>query len=187
MRKISVFILLLVSSLAHAIEYQIDTKDTHAFVQFRIQHLGYSWLYGRFNRFDGHFNFNAKNPAAASAKVEVDVASLDTNHAERDKHLRGPKFLDVKQFPKATFVSTGFTPNNDGSGVLTGNMTIKGITRPVAVEIVHIGGGPDPWGGVRQGFSGRAKVPLKEFGINYNLGPSSRDVELIIDLEGIKK
>ncbi|CAA0100508.1 Protein YceI [BD1-7 clade bacterium] len=180
-------ILLVVSSWAQAIEYQLDIKGTHAFIQFRIQHLGYSWLYGRFDRFDGHFNFDAKKPAAASADIEVDIASLNTNHAERDKHLLGPKFFDVKKYPKATFKSTGYTPNNDGSGVLTGLMTIKGITKPIAVEVVRIGGGPDPWGGVRQGFSGQAKISLADFGFMQNLGPSSREAELIIDLEGIKR
>ena len=74
---------------AQAADYVIDTKGAHAFIQFKIAHLGYSWLLGRFNTFSGEFSYDENNPAASRVKVDIDVASLDSNHAERDKHLRG--------------------------------------------------------------------------------------------------
>ena len=105
----SLVLLLGLGGTAQAAEhYVIDTKGMHAFITFRIQHLGFSWLEGRFNRFSGEFDYDEANPANNRVEVEIDLASIDTNHAERDKHLRSERFFDVERFPKATFVSTGW-------------------------------------------------------------------------------
>jgi len=119
-------------------EYMIDTKGAHASIKFKISHLGYSWLYGRFNTFSGSFSYDENNPSAAKAMVEIDTASVDSNHAERDKHLRSADFLDVAEHPKATFVSTGFQEQGDGKAVLSGDLTLHGVTRPVTIDVVHI-------------------------------------------------
>jgi len=168
-------------------KYVIDTKGSHAFIQFRIQHLGYSWLSGRFNTFSGQFEYDEKNPAQASVEVDIDVASIDSNHAERDKHLRGDEFLDVKKFPKAKFVSTSFSDNGDGTAVLKGKLTLHGVTNPVTINVEHIGHGSDPWGGYRRGFEGTTRFALADYGINYNLGPKSKEVELTLSVEGIRQ
>jgi polyisoprenoid-binding protein YceI len=168
-------------------KYVIDTKGSHAFIHFRIQHLGYSWLTGRFNTFSGSFEYDEKKPAEASVQVEIDIASIDSNHAERDKHLRGDEFLDVDKYPKARFESTSFTENNDGTAVLKGNLTLHGVTNPVTIDVEHIGHGEDPWGGYRRGFEGTTRFGLADYGINYNLGPKSKEVELIISVEGIRQ
>jgi polyisoprenoid-binding protein YceI len=168
-------------------KYEIDTRGAHAFVQFRIQHLGYSWLYGRFNEFSGHFTFDEDDPAAASAEVVIKTASIDSNHAERDKHLRGDDFLDVRKYPEARFVSTGYTPLADGKATLAGDLTLRGVTRPVSIAVEEIGHGPDPWGGYRRGFQGNTTLTLKDFGIDYDLGPASTQVELILSVEGIRR
>lgn len=172
---------------ALADKYLIDTQGAHAFVLFRIQHLGYSWLSGRFNTFSGSFEYDEKNPGAASVKVEIDTASIDSNHAERDKHLRGKDFLDVSKYPKANFVSTAFKEKGDGTASLEGELTLHGVTRPVTIDVEHIGHGPDPWGGYRRGFEGTTRIALADFGINYNLGPKSREVELTLSVEGIRQ
>lgn len=172
---------------AIAERYEIDTRGAHAFVQFRIQHLGYSWLYGRFNEFSGHFTFDEDDPSAASTEVVIKTASIDSNHAERDKHLRDEDFLDVGKYPEARFVSTGYKPLADGKGTLTGDLTLHGITRPVSIAIEEIGHGPDPWGGYRRGFQGNTTLTLKDFGIDYDLGPASTEVELILSVEGIRR
>jgi polyisoprenoid-binding protein YceI len=171
---------------AQAADYVIDTKDAHAFVQFRIKHLGYSWLYGRFNKFEGSFSYDERNPSAAKVEVTIDTASLDSNHAERDKHLRGKDFLDVRNYPQATFVSTGFTEQGDGKALLKGNLTLHGVTRPITIDVEHIGHGPDPWGTYRRGFAGTTELKLSDFDINYNLGPASREMELILSIEGVR-
>lgn len=174
-------------ALAPAADYELDIKDAHAFIQFRIQHLGYSWLHGRFNDFSGKFSYDEANPSAASVEVTIDTSSLDSNHAERDKHLRSEKFLDVKKFPQARFVSTGFKENDDGTAVLTGNFTLHGVTHPMSIDVEHIGNGPDPWGGYRRGFAGTTSFALADYGIKYNLGPKSREVELTLSIEGIRQ
>lgn len=179
---------LLFAPLLQAAEYKIDTEGAHAFIQFRIKHLGYSWLYGRFDKFDGAFQYDAKKPEASSVNVTIDMSSLDSNHAERDKHLRDERFFDVAKFPKATFVSKSFTPSADGKkAILVGVLTLKGISKDITIDVESVGGGPDPWGGVRQGFTGKTVIVLKDFGINFDLGPASAMAEVLLDVEGVKK
>jgi len=174
-------------SVSHADDYLVDTKGMHAFIQFRVQHLGYSWLYGRFNDFKGTFSYDEKAPEKASVDITINTASVDSNHAERDKHLRSDDFLDVEKFPEARFTSTSFEPAEDGAGVLKGNLTLLGVTRPVEISVTQIGAGDDPWGGYRRGFEGTTSFTMADFGIKKNLGPKSKDVEMILSIEGIKK
>jgi polyisoprenoid-binding protein YceI len=170
-----------------AADYVIDTKGAHASINFRIQHLGYSWLVGRFNEFHGSFSYDENNPGSSKIEVTIDPASIDSNHAERDKHLRSEDFLDVKKFPSARFVSSSYKEMGNNKATLTGNLTLHGVTRPITIDVEKIGGGPDPWGGNRLGFYGTTRLSLSEFGINYNLGPASREVELTLSIEGIRQ
>jgi polyisoprenoid-binding protein YceI len=175
------------AGMAQASDYVIDTSKAHAFIQFRILHLGYSWLLGRFNDFSGVFSYDENNPDAASAEVRINTASIDSSHAERDKHLRGEDFLDVDQYPQAVFVSTGYRENPDKSAVLSGNLTLHGVTRPVQIDVEPVGQGPDPWGGYRMGFTGTTRLKLADYGIDYDLGPASREVDLFLSIEGIRQ
>ncbi len=172
---------------AQAADYVIDTKKAHAFIQFKVSHLGYSWVLGRFNSFSGVFSYDEDNPSTATAKVEIDVGSIDTNHAERDKHLRGEEFLNTDKFPQASFVGTSFKELEDGKAELTGNLTLHGVTKPLTIAVTHIGHGDDPWGGYRRGFEGTTSFKLADYGINHQLGPASETVELFLTLEGIRK
>jgi polyisoprenoid-binding protein YceI len=171
---------------ARAADYLIDTAKGHASINFRIKHLGYSWLTGRFDTFGGAFTFDEKDPAAAKVKVEIDTASINSNHGERDKHLRGKDFLDAADFPKATFESTSVKINGD-KATITGNLTLRGVTKEVVIEAERIGGGADPWGGYREGFAGTTRFALKDFGINFDLGPASKEVELQLNVEGVRQ
>jgi len=173
--------------LSMADEYLIDTKGAHAFIQFRIKHLGYSWLLGRFNNFSGSFRYDDKDPAASTVNVVIKTDSIDSNHAERDKHLRGEDFLNVAKYPEARFTSTSFKDNGDGTAILTGNLTLHGMTRSITIDVKHIGHGPDPWGGYRRGFEGTTTLKLADYGITYNLGPASREVELFLSVEGVRQ
>ena len=167
-----------------AAEYEIDTA--HSFIEFRIKHLGYSWLYGRFNRFSGGFSHDPADPSANRISVSIDPASVDTNHAERDKHLRNPDFLDVEKYPDAGFESTGYTGDAE-SGTLEGMLTLHGVTKPISIDLRKIGEGKDPWGGYRAGFIGTVTLTRRDFGISYNLGPASETMELELGIEGIRK
>lgn len=172
---------------AAAADYVIDTKGAHASVNWRIKHLGFSWLQGRFNSFSGTFSYDEKNLAASKVAVEIDMGSLDSNHAERDKHLRSADYLDTAKFPKATFVSKSVTPKEGAKATIAGELTWRGVTKPVVIEAETIGGGADPWGGHRQGFSGSTKLVLADFGVPDKLGPTAREVELVLNVEGVRQ
>ena len=176
-----------VSTPAAAADYVFDIKGQHASIGFRVKHLGYSWLTGRFDKFDGTFSYDPKNLAASKVNVEIDISSLNSNHAERDKHLRGPDYLDAAQFPKATFVSTSVTPEGENKAKIKGNLTMRGVTKEVVLDMERLGGGPDPWGGTRDGFTGTAKLTIADWGFKKQLGPASKEIELFLDVEGVQK
>lgn len=174
-------------SSAMAADYVIDTKGGHASINFRIKHLGFSWLTGRFDAFSGSFSYDDKNAAASKVAVEIDTTSLNSNHAERDKHLRSPDFIDAAKYPKASFVSTSVTPKDGGKASIAGDFTFRGVTKPIVIEAEPVGAGNDPWGGYRQGFTGTTKLVLADFGMPDKLGPAAREVELVLHVEGVRK
>lgn len=182
-----VLMLSLVSFNSMADDYVIDKKGMHASIQFKISHLGFSWLYGRFNDFNGEFSFDKANPDASKVKVTINTASVDSNHAERDKHLRSDDFLDVEKFPQASFVSTSFTMKDEKTAVLKGDFTLRGVTKPITIDVEYIGEGKDPWGGYRVGFEGSTRIALADYGIPKDLGPAARELDLILNIEGIRK
>ncbi len=178
---------LLASVSAGAADYKVDVEGAHAFVEFKIKHLGYSWLLGRFNTFDGEFSYDASKPNESKIAVLIDTNSIDSNHAERDKHLRGKDFLNVAKFPEAKFESTSIKFSDDNSAIVTGQFTLHGVSKKISFPIEKIGEGKDPWGGYRAGFSGTTRLKLADYGINYNLGPASTHVEIGLHIEGIRQ
>lgn len=178
---------LLASPLARSADYIIDIEGMHAAIQFRIKHLGFSWLVGNFNEFDGHFSFTSDQPERASVAVTINPASIDSNHAQRDKHLRGEDFLYVEKFPEASFTSTRVEARGPDKLTIIGDFTLRGVTREITIDAEKIGAGPDPWGGFRMGFTGTTSLVLKDFGITKSLGPSATAVDLILHVEGIKQ
>ncbi|MFK4754345.1 YceI family protein [Oceanobacter antarcticus] len=166
-----------------ASDYIID--PTHSFVEFRVQHLGYSWLYGRFNTLQGSFSYDSNKLEQSYIKVEIAADSIDTNHAERDKHLRSDDFLDVARFPKAVFTAASYE-GDASEGTIMGNLTLHGVTRQVVIEVSKVGEGKDPWGGYRAGFWGRLILTPGEFGIDYDLGSASASLEMELSIEGTK-
>lgn len=178
---------LLAASPLYAAEYVIDTEGAHASILFRVNHLGFSWVTGRLEKFTGSFNYDAADPNSSSVAITIDAASVNTNQAERDKHLRSSEFLDVSTYPEITFVSTSYKTNGDGSGVLKGDLSLHGVTKPVTIDVTRVGEGDDPWGGYRAGFEGTAELKLKEFGIDYNLGPMAETIYMDFNIEGVRQ
>ncbi|MBF0423600.1 MAG: YceI family protein [Magnetococcales bacterium] len=168
---------------ADAQVYDIDPD--HSSIHFVISHLGYSMIRGRFNSFHGRFEYDEKNPEAANTQVVVDTKSIDTNHAKRDIHLRSVEFLDVSHFPTATFQSVSFKQTSDKEGIITGNLTLHGITRPMDVRVTIIGSGPDPWGGQRRGYEGKMSINRSDFGMTKNIGSSSETLIVELAIEGV--
>ncbi|MDR7091423.1 YceI family protein [Cellvibrio fibrivorans] len=187
------FLALAVSSIgvmslpALADTYVIDTKGAHASINFAIKHLGYSVLTGRFDTFSGEFTYDPAKPEASTVNVSIDTGSVNSNHAERDKHLRSADFLNVEKFPKATFVSKKIVLDDKDEFDIVGDLTLNGVTKSITIEVEKVGEGKDPWGGYRAGFSGETTITLKDFNVKMDLGPASQTVQLELEVEGIKK
>ncbi len=169
--------------------YVFDIEGQHAFIQFKVKHLGYSWLIGNFNTFTGSFTFDKNKPENNNVTVEIDMASIDSNHAERDKHLRSADFFDVAKFPKANFVSTSYEVKGFGKATLQGKLTLHGVSKEVSIDLKQIGTGLDPWGGYRRGFEGSTILHLSDYKMKkaMMLGPSADRVELFLSIEGVRK
>lgn len=170
---------------AYAADYVIDTKGAHAFINFKFKHLGYSWLTGTFNTFSGDFKWDAEKLEKSAINVDIDVTSIDSNHAERDKHIRSDDFLDVAKYPTAKFVSTSVKPKADGALAIKGNLTLHGVTKEIEIDAKPIGEGKDPWGGYRAGFEGSVTLNTKDFGMPGFVPTNEVHMELLI--EGIRK
>lgn len=169
--------------------YAFDKKGAHQFVMFKISHLGYSWLYGRFNEFDGQFTYNGDNPSESSVEVTIDTSSVDTNHAERDKHIRSDDFLATDEYPQATFKSKRIIVDGDDKdeAEIVGDLTLRGVTKEITLDAEMIGHGKDPWGGYRMGFEADTELRLSDWGIPTSLGPAAETLEMIISIEGVRQ
>ncbi len=178
---------LLMSLNASAADYVIDTRGGHASINFKIPHLGYSMLLGRFNDFSGNFSYDANNVSAAKIEVSINTTSLDSNHAERDKHLKGGDFIEADKFGEATFTSSRISDKGNGKLEVKGDLTLHGVTKSIVINAVKVGEGDDPWGGYRVGFSGTTVLKLKDFNIPERLGPASTEVEMDLHIEGIRQ
>ena len=175
-------------SQAQAADYQIDTEGQHAFVQFKISHLGFSYILGSFEEFEGQFAYDPEDIDASSAEIEVQVDSLTSNHAERDRHILSDDFLNASEFPTATFTSTGFESTDDNEGVLSGDLTLHGETQEIEMPVTLLGEGEDPWGNYRAGFEGSTMLTLSDYGIDMSDFPESmHELELYVTFEGIRQ
>ena len=177
------------STVAQAEEYAFDIKGQHAFIQFKIKHLGYSWLLGSFQKFDGKFTYDEADPGNNKVSVSIDTASLDTNHAERNKHLRSADFFDVEKFPTATFTSTSYKATGKDTGIVHGILNLHGVSKDIDIEVSQIGTGPDPWGGYRRGFEGHTTLHLSDYNMlkGSMLGPLAENVEIFLSIEGVRQ
>ncbi|KPQ23944.1 MAG: hypothetical protein HLUCCA13_11380 [Halomonas sp. HL-48] len=173
---------------AQAADYTIDTEGQHAFVQFKISHLGYSYILGSFEEFSGDFSYDPDDLEASSVEMEVQIDSLNSNHAERDRHILNSDFLDVDEYPTATFTSTGFESTGDNEGVVTGDLTLHGQTQEIEMPVTMMGEGEDPWGGYRAGFEGSTMITLSDFDIDMSDYPEAmHELELYVTFEGIRQ
>jgi len=188
-RKFIIAFLLIITSITSvsAAEYKIDTDGMHASVNFKISHLGTSWLVGRFDKFEGTYSYDAEKPNESSVQMTVETSSVNTNHAERNSHIRAENLLNTDNFPIATFVSDSVVFEDDINGIVKGKLKLHGVEKDVSMNIKKIGEGKDPWGGYRTGFEGIMTLRMADFGITRNLGKASETLELTVMLEGIRQ
>lgn len=147
-------------------DYQIDVA--HSRLGFVARHAMVTKVRGSFTEFEGHAHLDAADPAKSSAELTIQVASVDTAQEQRDGHLRGPDFFDVENYPTMTFKSTSAEQVDDDTFRLTGDLTIKDTTKPVAIDFEFTGTAKDPYGNLRAGFEGQATINRKDWGLTWN-------------------
>lgn len=140
---------------------------SHSEVGFTVRHLMVSKVRGNFEKFEGTIEIGT-DPLQSKVNVEVDLSSINTRDEGRDNHLRSADFFEVEKFPKMTFASTSVEPAGSDYKV-TGDLTIKGVTHPVVLDLEFNGVGSDPWGGTRAGFSAKTEISRADFGIDFSI------------------
>ena len=145
--------------------YQIDT--THSSIEFSIRHLMIAKVRGRFTQFTGTVELDEPDLARSTVKAEIQAASITTANDQRDTHLRSPDFFDVEKFPVLTFESKRIEQRGDDL-VMTGALTIHGVTKDVTLAVENLGTATDPWGNSRIAFAARGSLDRKEFGLGWN-------------------
>ena len=145
--------------------YSIDPAHTTA--EFVVRHLMISKVRGRFTSLTGTIQVPEGTGVPTSVDVTIDAASVDTHEEQRDGHLRSADFLDAEKFPKITFKSTGVDGTGDAFKV-SGDLTIRGVTRPVVLDTTFEGRGSDPWGNERVGYEAHTKINRKDYGLAWN-------------------
>lgn len=152
---------------------------THTEIGFQVRHL-MSRVRGKFEKFEGTL-VTSEDLTASSVNVSVDLSSINTGTADRDQHLRSADFFEVETHPAMTFTSTAVKQVSDEEFVVTGDLTIKGVTRPVDLQVEFLGEGGDPWGGTRVGVEATGQISRKEFGIDFNIPVAGADKAMIGD------
>lgn len=166
-------------------EYTID--PAHTSVGFDVGHFGLSRVQGRFNKLSGSLQIDAKDLTKSSVKVVIEAASIDTNVAPRDNHLRSADFFEVEKYPEIRFESTRIKRKGNGY-VADGNLTMKGVSKPVSIEFRQYGPIKDPWGATRIGVVAEPLTLRRtDFGINYDTSTVSDDVVVRLSLEATEK
>lgn len=145
--------------------YAIDASHSH--VGFKVRHLMVSKTRGRFATFDATVTV-AEQPLASSVQVSVDLASIDTRDPQRDEHLRSGDFFDVAAHPTMTYRSTGVRETGAGRFAVDGELRLRGITRPLTLDVTFDGTASDPWGGERAAFTATAELDREDFGLTWN-------------------
>lgn len=174
------------NAYATAETYNIDAS--HSFANFTIRHV-VSKTSGSFSDVKGVIKVDRENLANSSVNAKISVASISTRNAKRDEHIQKPEYLDAAQFGEITFVSTKVEAKSATEGVMTGQFTLHGVTKEIAIPFKLLGFGADPWGGQRSGFEGNVTIKASDYGFTWMQKPNSPvgdDIEVTLLIEGVK-
>lgn len=166
--------------------YEIDPE--HATIAFLVDHIGFAKVLGQFTETSGQFVFDEETRELGDVLIEIDAAKVFTNDTRRDKHVISKDFLDAKANPAISFRASGGVVESDRTGKVTGDLTIRGVTQPITLDVTWNKSGPYPFGHKKHtiGVSARGTVVRSEFGMTYALGGIVGDeVDLIIEIEAI--
>ena len=165
---------------------------SHSEAGFQVRHL-FSHVSGRFGAFEGTIVMDPAKPEASSVSFKIDASSIDTDNADRDKHLRSSDFFDVANHPAITFTSEKVRATGKDRYAVTGTLTMRGVAKTITLPVSFLGAGKDPWGNERSGFSTAVTLNRKDFGINWNKALDnggmllSDDVAITVDIEAVKQ
>jgi polyisoprenoid-binding protein YceI len=184
-------IVLMAVGTASAAVYDID--KAHSSVDFKVKHMMVSYVHGQFTDFAGSFTWDSADPAAAKVNATIQTASVNTGNEKRDGHLSSPDFFDVAQFPTMTFVSTKVEPKGKDHYALHGDLTMRGVTKPVVLDLEFLGEMADAKAGTRAGWEASGTIKRSDFGVSWSKTLDNGGVvvgdEVSIDLavEGLRK
>ncbi len=171
--------------------WEIDASHSQAL--FSVKHMMFTTVRGHFKVLSGHLHIDEQNPSNSWVDAQADAASVDTNDANRDNHLRSPDFFDAQSFPTITFKSSQIEHTGGSEYNVTGDLTMHGVTKPVTFKAEYAGLGKDPFGMTRAGISAKTKINRKDWGLNWNQALESggflvsEDVTIELDLSTIDK
>ncbi len=171
--------------------YKID--EAHSAVSFKVAHMAISKVSGRFDKFSGTIDYTPGNTKTWKTEAVIDVASINTGVEARDKHLRAPDFFDAEKFPTITFKSLKVTGYKNMKGKLHGELTMRGVTKPVVLEVEGSGPVKDPWGKERVAAVAKTTINRKDFGLGWNQVLETggllvgEKVEITIEIEAVKE
>ncbi|HWO57868.1 MAG TPA: YceI family protein [bacterium] len=192
MLKRLALIAVMVTGMAVSVQAENYVFDrAHSYIGFAVTHFGLSRVKGNFSDFNGTINYDPANPAKSMVEVTVQAASIDTKAESRDKHLKSPDFFAVDSFPTLTFKSTSITPKNEKSFEVTGDLTMRGVTKPVTLNVELVGAMEDPMMGKRLGFTASGRINRQDFGVAWNKTLDagglvvSNEVDLVLEVEAV--
>ncbi len=171
-------------------DYTIDTA--HSRVGFVARHAMVTKVRGSFNEFEGSIHIDGENPQNSSGRVTIQAKSIDTRNGQRDDHLRSNDFLDMDNNPELTFVSTGIAQTGEDTFTVTGDLTVRGVTKSLEIPFEYTGSATDPFGNQRVGLEGSVVINRKDFGVSWNAALEgggvlvSEKVTLEIEVSAIK-
>ncbi len=171
--------------------YTVDYS--HSDVGFSVRHMVFAKVRGHFTKWTAELAYDPADAAKSSVKVEIDAATIDTREPQRDAHLKSPDFLEAEKYPKITYKSTKVEKAGDKKYLVTGDLTIHGVTKPVKLDVEELGGGKDPWGNQRVAFAAKARVDRGDYGLKWNQALETggvlvgEHIDIEIDLEAIAK
>lgn len=175
-----------------AVSYQIDTAHSHA--QFKVRHMMIANVRGEFSKVTGNVLYDPENPAASTISATIDASTINTREPQRDEHLKSVDFFDVGRHPSILFSSHEVVASGPSSFEVTGNLSIRGVKRPVILTVEELTPeAKDPWGNMRRGASARTRISRKGFGLEWNVALEAGsflvgdDVEITIDVELIRQ
>ena len=172
--------------------YNID--PAHSAAQFKVRHMMIANVKGEFTKISGGVNYDPANPGATQIQATIDASTINTRDEQRNGHLKSADFFDVEKFPNITFQSKKVAATGPGSFEVMGDLTIHGVTQPVALTVEDVTPeAKDPWGNLRRGATAKTKINRKDFGLHWNVALEAGgflvgdDIEITIDVELIRQ